>query len=493
MLGLTNLASKLWGRGERSTDVQSKADDTPGKKSLASAQSEQSNSQSNKTSAPFIGPNNAQNKAKRARRKARRRGPDSAPIVGAATGAEAGVAAEGVASGTTSPPRSEEDSDQEGMDQEPMFGLGGNLNTGGQLDPSLLGHQFQQEHGEMTDPHILAGEGFGTGLVQGPGVRASDNRTDLSQAATPSDQATHQAATADGRMEGEEGLLETTPREGRQSGQAGAATSPRAPPIKRNQIATLLGWLSASIESRARTSLPNPSTFVATPGQEKLWSARMDAIRAAEAVIQAELLPTKAGDDEAQELSAELAGKLHTFAKAVSEQEVTHHFDEDMADILFRAVRRADFFWPVEQSGPGPKLVPISTVLGDALLYDSVAWEAKTACRVQLLSQMPSPSHIREVEAELASFLQAAMGAGKQTPLAHLAFLLWADEAIHHVLTLDDMREKIDLAFGGSGATGLGEPGDFARFYAKPGLTIEGMQRLAQAEAIWVSHFPPGV
>ncbi|KAK5134363.1 hypothetical protein LTR08_006543 [Meristemomyces frigidus] len=212
-----------------------------------------------------------------------------------------------------------------------------------------------------------------------------------------------------------------------------------------------------------------------------LWNAEMNTIHTSEATIGRELQARKGGEPMPDVLSDELREKLHVFAAAVSRRPPHERYVTAMADTIWLAVHRAEHFWTRSEPLPSIQgLVPQSTVLGEALRHDSVAWQAKTSCRVAG-GQIPTNAHKDGVEEHLTKFLERAVKAGKHTELAHLAFLLWSDEAIHHVLTLDDMREKIHLAFG----SWAGVPGVF---YARPALTLESLPRLADVDFIWRDH-----
>ncbi|KAK5124211.1 hypothetical protein LTR85_001914 [Meristemomyces frigidus] len=184
-------------------------------------------------------------------------------------------------------------------------------------------------------------------------------------------------------------------------------------------------------------------------------------------------------------VTPELRTKLKDFTGAVYREYKHNRFDDDMKLIIVRAVHQASHLWspapPLPRRG---KLVPPSTALGEALRRDTVAAQASKMSGFQMEEYPSLTTRSEEVQNELEDFLARSKNWRMQTSFAELAYHLWADEAVHRIVTPDNFRQRIYWAFSGTLHSGL----KFKHFY--PHENEEPMEpHQAAADLIWRSHF----
>ncbi|KAK4565325.1 hypothetical protein LTR86_003942 [Recurvomyces mirabilis] len=211
-------------------------------------------------------------------------------------------------------------------------------------------------------------------------------------------------------------------------------------------------------------------------------SAELERIQQADETLRSNRSTQTTNDTPALH-SSTIAG-LKTWAAKLKAAPADQRFNFTTAQILWRAVTRANHYWCTPHLLSVPHnldLVPAATTeLARAAQQGSVSLRANQTGDVQA----PPWNTVICVEDELNRFVQGAVARGCQTELAHLVMLLWADESLNQIVDIAGMRERIDLAFDGLESRWEGYEAAWFSSRSKTDQWSPG-HRLAVVQDIW--------
>lgn len=386
---------------------------------------------------------------------------------------------------------------EEGSGEEYYSAESGARSVGGELDQEKVQQERQRNHGDPIESPIISGEKNSDPVASAPEISVESHATQLSvDSHAPENSAESHVTQDHGLTTMHHADQAGTPRLAIQSeqdsGEADASEHASVP--KRRQS------LLAIVAAKALPAI-DMASIQAESGEETARTVRMLAAQVSDLTAQvAELTarlstqtasphnvrsPDTAGaaagqappysiivdleSESAQKadktvgqllyarrpecgwwVTLELQTKLTEFSLAVHTQDLHYRFDADMKLIIRRAILRADHLWsaapPLPRHG---KIVPESTALGEALRSDTVALRADKMGGFGFQAPAPAPLGIQSatVERELFQFLALSTIWGVHTHFAKLAYHLWADEAVHRILTPDNFRQRLYWAF----------------------------------------------
>lgn len=144
----------------------------------------------------------------------------------------------------------------------------------------------------------------------------------------------------------------------------------------------------------------------------------------------------------------------HSHVKAVTRHRLSeflidykHHRDDqnfqaNVRQLIWRPVCRANFFWVNPCTGePTGKPKPVHT-------GDGHSFEQLIECMAERLDRVgrdiPDAEYVKKIEDDVRLFLKRA---DQSEELVYLAFLLLFEEGAQYVLKVEQMQERIRLAF----------------------------------------------
>ncbi|KAK4550309.1 hypothetical protein LTR36_003276 [Oleoguttula mirabilis] len=188
--------------------------------------------------------------------------------------------------------------------------------------------------------------------------------------------------------------------------------------------------------------------------------------------------------DEDVDLPADVHGRLEGFAIVLRDQRAFGYINAEIRQIIWRAVVNANHFWQDPSTGKAFADPVAFARLTTSPLKDLAAQAAAKADRCGTVEAGRAWKEAVEVELRDVCFPRIREK-GMGLALAHLAFLLIADEAVGNVLTCVEMQDRIDLAF--AGATEMEWSG--LQYFTRRLFNGMGSRYLDAVERIWFANF----